>query len=87
MHAGDVVVRVNSTNIETSSDWLHAVRDNKGKTISVIVLRDRREQTLLMVPNSKHRSSLFPDLRPFGSNSPKAETTQAACILPIPFSM
>jgi membrane-associated protease RseP (regulator of RpoE activity) len=87
MHAGDVVVRVNSTNIATSSDWLRAVRDNKGKTISVIVLRDRREQTLLMVPNSKHHSSLFPEIWPFGTSAPKADTTQSACILPIPFSM
>lgn len=87
MHAGDVVVRVNSASIATSSDWLRAVRDNKGKTISVVVLRDRREQTLLMVPNSKHHSSLLPDIWPFGSSSPKADTTQSACILPIPFSM
>lgn len=87
LHAGDVVVRVNSANISTSSDWLRAVRDNKGKTISVVVLRDRREQTLLMVPNSKHHSSLLPDFWPFGSSTPKPASTQSACILPIPFSM
>jgi serine protease Do len=87
LHAGDVVVRVNTMTIVTSNDWLRAVRDNKGKTISVVVLRDRREQTLLMVPNSKHHSNLLPDLWPFGSSTPKANTTQAACVLPIPFSM
>jgi S1-C subfamily serine protease len=87
MHAGDVVVRVNSTNIATSGDWLRAVRDNKGKTISVIVLRDRHEQTLLMVPNSRHHSSLLPDIWPFGSSAPKPDPTQAASVLPIPFSM
>jgi S1-C subfamily serine protease len=86
LHAGDVVVRVNSANIATSSDWLRAVRDNKGRTISVVVLRDRREQTLLMVPNSKHHSSILPDIWPFNSGTPRPAPTQSACLL-IPFSM
>jgi serine protease Do len=86
MHAGDVVVRVNAANIATSGDWLRAVRDNKGKTISVVVLRDRREQTLLMVPNSKHHSSILPDIWPFNVGTPRPAPTQSACLL-IPFSM
>jgi serine protease Do len=70
MHAGDVVVRVNSTGIATSSDWLRAVKENKGRAISVVVLRERREQTLTMVPYAKHHSSLLPELWPhFGSAS------------------
>ncbi|SFS04456.1 PDZ domain-containing protein [Granulicella pectinivorans] len=85
MHAGDVVVRVNSANIATSSDWLRAVRENKGKTISVVVLRDRHEQTLLMVPNSKHHSSLLPDIWPFNTGNPHPAPTQSACLMP--FSM
>ncbi len=74
MHAGDVVLRVNSTGIATSGDWLRAVRENKGKAIGVVVLRDRREQTLTMIPNAKHHSSLLPEMWPhlgsaFGSGS------------------
>ena len=70
MRAGDVVVRVNTTDIATSSDWLRTVRENKGKTINVVVLRDRREQTLSMIPNAKHHSSLLPERwRHLGWNS------------------
>ena len=64
MHAGDVVVRVNSTGIASSGDWLRAVKENKGRPISVVVLRERREQTLTMIPNAKHHSSLLPELWP-----------------------
>lgn len=60
LRAGDVVVRVNANGIASSAEWLRAVRENKGKTISVVVLRERREQTLTMVPNARHHSSLIP---------------------------
>ncbi len=91
LHAGDVVVRVNTTSITTSGDWLRAVRENKGKTISVIVLRDRREQTLTMVPNARHHSSLLPERwRRFGWNSATLRTVPVSApgtLPPDPFTM
>ena len=61
LRAGDVVVRVNAVAITTSGDWVRIMRDNKGRAIPVVVLRERREQTLTMIPNAKHHSSLLPE--------------------------
>ena len=56
MHAGDVVVRANGKSVATTSDWSKAVKGSHGHPLSVIVLRDKREQTLTLTPDPKHRS-------------------------------
>lgn len=58
LHAGDVVVRVNAAAVTTNSQWLKLMRENKGKQITLVVVRDKKEQTLTMVPDSKKRSSV-----------------------------
>ena len=60
MKAGDVVIKVNSREVASRADWLKAVRENKGKPVTVVVLRERHEQTLTMTPDSKKRSSIEP---------------------------
>ena len=60
LRAGDVVVRANSVKLTNSSDWAKIVRENRGKSVEVVVLRDKKEQTLTMVPDGKKRSSLEP---------------------------
>ena len=91
MHAGDVVMRVNGNNIASSSDWFKTIRENKGRPVSVIVLRDRQEQNLTMVPNAKHHSSLIPDLWPHlgGSHATfqPASQVEQACVTPGTLSM
>ncbi len=34
------------------------MRENRGKTVEVVVLRDKKEQTLTLVPDGKKRSSV-----------------------------
>jgi serine protease Do len=85
LHAGDVVVRVNMTAIVTTGDWFKAVRENKGRTVGVVVLREHHEQTLTMTPNAKHHSGLFPDLWPHTSGH--AAPVQQACLAETPFAM
>jgi membrane-associated protease RseP (regulator of RpoE activity) len=58
MRAGDVVVRVNSTPIANGNDWSRTMHDSLGKTVNVVVLRDKREQTLTLVPDGKKRSAM-----------------------------
>jgi serine protease Do len=60
LRAGDVVVRANSVKMANSSDWMKIVRENRGKSVEVVVLRDKKEQTLTLVPDGKKRSSLEP---------------------------
>jgi len=58
MHAGDVVVRANEKAVASSSDWTKAIKDSNGRPVTVVVLRDKKEQTLTLTPDSKKRSSL-----------------------------
>jgi serine protease Do len=61
MKAGDVVVKINSISVANGTDWTKTVHDNRGKPVPVVVLRDKREQTLTLTPDGKKRSSLWPN--------------------------
>ena len=58
LRAGDVVVRANSVIVTGTGEWYKLVHENKGKPVSVVIMRDRQEETLILVPDSKKRSSL-----------------------------
>jgi S1-C subfamily serine protease len=58
MRAGDVVVRANAKAVASSADWTRAIKDSHGRPLVVVVLRDKKEQTLTLTPDSKRRSSL-----------------------------
>jgi serine protease Do len=58
MHAGDVVVRAASRTVSTLGDWARALKSGKDKAVAVVVLRDKKEQTLLLTLDTKKRSSV-----------------------------
>ena len=58
MHAGDVVVRANDKPIASTGEWTKAIKDSHGRPLAIIVVRDKREQTLTLTPDSKKHSSL-----------------------------
>jgi len=59
-HAGDVVVKVNDQLVHDSSDFMHALRESRGGTATVTVVRDKREQTLtLTLPSRKDSGKLL----------------------------
>jgi serine protease Do len=58
LRAGDVVVRANAVIVTGTSEWYKLVRENRGKPVSVVIMRDRQEETLVLVPDSKKRSCL-----------------------------
>ncbi len=58
LRAGDVVVRANSITLTSTSDWSKLVRENRGKAMPVVVLRDKKEQTLTLTLDGKKRSSV-----------------------------
>jgi hypothetical protein len=53
----------------TSADWLKTVHDNRGKALSVVVLREKKEQVLTLTPDAKKRSSVLPQDWP-GARTP-----------------
>jgi len=58
MRAGDVVVRANEKAVANSADWTKAIKDSHGRPVTVVVLRDKKEQTISLTPDNKKRSSM-----------------------------
>jgi membrane-associated protease RseP (regulator of RpoE activity) len=58
MKAGDVVVKVNSVPVTSGTEWAKTIHENRGKPVSVVVLREKKERTLTLTPDAKKRSSL-----------------------------
>ena len=46
--AGDVVVKVESQQMASKSDWLKAIRNHRGQLVQVTVMRNKQEQVLSM---------------------------------------
>ncbi len=67
LKAFDVILKVGTDAITTMSDWDRALRSNQGKPVQVTILRDRKQQTLMLQVDSKHKTGelemeeLFPD--------------------------
>jgi C-terminal processing protease CtpA/Prc len=79
LKAGDVVVKVNSMQVVNGNDWSKTIHENRGKSVSIVVLRDKKEQTLTMTPDAKKRSSVDSgmDIEEFFGDSDQAEQTRA----------
>ena len=74
LRAGDVIVRAGDQKITDSSDWNDALRVARGQKISVIILRDKKEQTLPMsVPPRRG-----PDSSALLDDSPEVENALEA---------
>jgi serine protease Do len=67
MRAGDVVVRADSHPVTSTGDWAKALKSSHGKPLSIVVLRDKKEQTLTLIPDGKKRSSLDQPTDPNGT--------------------
>ena len=81
LRAGDVVVRANAVIIAGTGDWARIVHENRGRPLSVVVVRDKQEQTFVLVPDSKKRSSLEFQAYPT-SDAPAVEPQTQARSLP-----
>jgi|ERR1035441_1285667 serine protease Do len=77
LKAFDVIVKVGTDSITTTADWDRALRANQGKQVQVTIQRDRRQQTVNLQVDSKHRSDVhYEDLFPVGTSPLVAELTQ-----------
>ena len=61
LRAGDVVIRANGTALVTTNDWLRAIHTGRGRSVPVVVRRDKKDQTLTLVPDPKRRAALMPN--------------------------
>src|SRR5450631_30036 len=58
-HAGDVITRVNGEAISDAGDFSHALRNGKENTVSVGILRDKKELTLTLKLPEHSQSDMF----------------------------
>jgi len=56
--AFDVILKVGADSINTSADWDRDLRSNVGKPVQVTILRDKKQQTLTLQVDSKHRGAV-----------------------------
>jgi serine protease Do len=68
--AFDVIIRVGTDSINTSADWDRDLRSNRGKPVQVTILRNKKQLTLTLQVDSKHRSAVTaPDVAPQQSST------------------
>ncbi|HEY1159281.1 MAG TPA: PDZ domain-containing protein [Terracidiphilus sp.] len=53
--AFDVILKVGPEAVTTLADWDRALRTNQGKPVQVTILRDKKQQTLTLQVDSKHK--------------------------------
>lgn len=51
----DIILRVGPDAIRTTADWDRALKQNQNKQVQIAILRDRRQQTLTLQVDNKHR--------------------------------
>jgi serine protease Do len=75
LKAFDVILKVGPDAVNTMSDWDRALRSNQGKPVQVTILRDRKQQTLTLQVDSKHKTGelQMEELFPSGDCSMLAE--------------
>lgn len=58
LRAGDVIVRAGGQPVAGRAQWERLLRDNRGKSVTVEVLRDKREQKLMLAVAARTQSEL-----------------------------
>ena len=53
---GHVLLLADNHTLATASDWSRALRAGKGKVVTLVILRDKHEQTLQLPLDVKHHS-------------------------------
>jgi len=56
LKAFDVILKVGTDSITNLSGWDRALRANQGKPVQVTILRDKKQQTVTLQVDSKHKS-------------------------------
>jgi serine protease Do len=58
LRAGDVILKADSIDVKSNGMWVRQLHDTRGRGIVLVVLRDRQEQRILLIPQLKKHSML-----------------------------
>jgi len=59
LHAGDVIIKINEEAIHDSGDFSHALRSRSGNTAKLVILRDKKEQTITLTLPERSQSRVL----------------------------
>jgi serine protease Do len=68
LKAFDVILKVGPDAINNLAGWDRALRANEGKPVQVTILRDKKQQTLTLQVDSKHKQGALQMVEPFGTD-------------------
>jgi serine protease Do len=88
--AGDVIVKVNGESISDSGDFTHAMHGRKSSTVTVSIIREKKEQDLTLTVPERNQSGLLDTDETIEETDADAETvidlsevqSEMACVRP-----
>jgi serine protease Do len=58
LRAGDVILKADSIDVKSNGMWVRQLHDTRGRGIVLVVLRDKQEQRILLIPQLKKHSKV-----------------------------
>jgi serine protease Do len=58
LRAGDVILKADSIDVKSNGMWVRQLHDTRGRGIVLVVLRDKQQQRILLIPQLKKHSML-----------------------------
>jgi serine protease Do len=83
MRAGDVIVRAKGVVITSTSEWSRLVHENRGRALAVVIVRDKQEHTVALIPDAKKRSSIDLESIPQLNLAPGTNSSEAEALTPV----
>ena len=59
IRAGDVILKADSVDVKSNGVWVKQLHETRGKAMVVVVLRDKQQVRILLIPESKKHSSVI----------------------------
>jgi len=59
LRAGDVILKADSIEVKSTGGWARQLQASRGRGIALVVLRDKQEQHIMLIPELKKHSKLI----------------------------
>ncbi|MGA8937663.1 MAG: PDZ domain-containing protein [Acidobacteriaceae bacterium] len=58
LRAGDVILKADSIEVKSTGAWVRLLHERRGRGIALVVLREKQEQTIMLIPELKKHSKV-----------------------------
>ncbi len=58
LRAGDVILKADSIEVRSNGGWVRLLHESRGRGIALVVLRDKQEQHIMLIPELKKHSKV-----------------------------